>query len=645
MSLIRQIRLLLLGTLLLAFLGSVGVTIASARDTLQTQLRLKNNDNATSLALVLSQQRGEPQLMELVMSAQFDSGFYRRIRMVSTTGQVVFSREADAAPVHAPAWFVRLVPIESTPGQAQVSDGWRALGSVQVVSHPGFAYDELWRGSLRSAAILAALGLVAAALASAVVKRIRKPLDRTVSQAQALVNGEFVIVAEPKVPELQRVTRAMNAMVSRLKTIFEAQAAQVEALRRQAHADPLTGLANRRQFIGELVATLQSEETENDGALLLLRLIDLAGINRDLGHAATDRMIAAVAGELQAHASEMIGCRLGRLNGSDFAVTLPAGHAALATAVALADRMQRVLADFGSASAVAIGAVTVRADRPVPELMGSADAALARAESRGAFAVEVLDIDDLPGPVRDGQGEARWRQQILDALEQDRAVLVRYPVLDAEGRLMHLECPMRLQLEAGGPFETAARWLPLALRTRLTPLLDERAVRLALSATANDGQPRCINLSSASLLDSGFAARLRSLALSMPAQSRLLWLEVPESAAVDHFELVQELARQLRPLGIRFGLEHAGARLGQIKRLLEAGLDYVKLDTSVVHGVDSEPTRAAFLRGVAGMLHGLSVQVIAEGVGNAAEAEAAWAAGVDGQTGPWPSAQRGDLVG
>ena len=645
MSLIRQIRLLLLGTLLLAFVGSVGVTIVSARDTLQTQLRLKNSDNATSLALVLSQQRGEPQLMELVMSAQFDSGFYRRIRLISTTGQALFSREADVPPAHAPAWFVRLVPIESTPGQAQVSDGWRALGSVQVVSHPGFAYDELWRGSLRSAAILAALGVLAALLASVVVKRIRRPLDRAVSQAQALVNGEFVIVPEPKVPELRRVTRAMNGMVSRLKTIFEAQAAQVEALRRQAHADPLTGLANRQQFIGELVATLRNEETENDGALLLLRLIDLARINRDLGHAATDRMIAAVAAELQSHAGEMAGCRLGRLNGSDFAVTLPAGHATLATAMALADRMQRVLADFGSSSGVAIGAVTVRADRPVPELMGSADAALARAESRGAFAVEVLDIDDLPGPVRDGQGEAVWRQQILDALEQERAVLVRYPVLDKAGQSLHLECPMRLQLEAGGPFETAARWLPLALRTRLTPLLDERAVRLALTATANDAQPRCINLSSASLLDSGFAARLRALALSMPVPARMLWLEVPETAAVDHFELVQELARQLRPLGIRFGLEHAGARLGQNKRLLEAGLDYVKLDTSIIHGVDSDPARATFLRGVVAMLHGLSLQVIAEGVGTAAEADAAWAAGVDGQTGPWPSAQRGDLVG
>ena len=47
------------------------MVIESERDTLQTQLRLKNSDNAASLALALSQQRGEPQLLELVMAAHF----------------------------------------------------------------------------------------------------------------------------------------------------------------------------------------------------------------------------------------------------------------------------------------------------------------------------------------------------------------------------------------------------------------------------------------------------------------------------------------------------------------------------------------------------------------------------------------------
>ena len=174
MSLIRQVWLLLLATVLLAFAGSVGVVTTSTRDLLQTQLRLKNSDNAGTLALALSQQKGDVELMSLLMSAQFDTGYYRRVRLVSAEGQVVFNREAVSQAAQAPAWFVASVPIASQPGVAQVTDGWRALGQVQVESHVSYAHDALWSSSVRSALAMALVGLLAAALGMWVVRRISR---------------------------------------------------------------------------------------------------------------------------------------------------------------------------------------------------------------------------------------------------------------------------------------------------------------------------------------------------------------------------------------------------------------------------------------------------------------------------------------
>ena len=134
---------------------------------------------------------------------------------------------------------------------------------------------------------------------------------------------------EPRVPELQRLTRAMNTMVARLRVIFEAQAQQVETLRQQANCDPLTGLRTARTSWASSAATLQREDGAADGGLVLLRVLDLAGVNRSLGHAATDRMIAAIAQALQAYTERVPGCFLGRLNGSDFALCLPVGGVAL----------------------------------------------------------------------------------------------------------------------------------------------------------------------------------------------------------------------------------------------------------------------------------------------------------------------------
>ena len=644
MSLIRQIWLLLIGALLLAFVGSMGVAIVSSRDTLQTQLRLKNNDNAAALALALSQQKGDPQLMELLMAAQFDTGFYRQIRFTTTDGKVAFTREAALARTQAPDWFVAALPIESRPGVAQVSDGWRALGAVQVVSHTTFAHDELWTGAQRSALGLALVGLVAGLIARAVVDRIRKPLDEAVQQAQSLVNGQFVTIAEPRVPELQRLTRAMNTMVARLKLIFDAQAEQVEALRREAHSDPVTGLANRKHFMGQLAASLQGEDGTAEGGLVLLRVLDLAGINRSLGRATTDRMIGAVAQALQAYTQRVAGCHLGRLNGSDFALCLPVGGVALETAQAVTQALSVVLPAFGPGISIAVGAVEMRRDMHVAQVMSTADAALARAESHGPFAVELGSAGESAAGGTIPLGEGAWRKRINDALAHGRLRLVSFPVIDAQRQLIHLECPLRLQLELDGPFETAARWLPLALRSRLTALIDARAVELALSEIERDDKPRCVNLSSASLADSTFAARLRALLLAAPRPAHRLWLEVPEAAAVEHFAQIREIALQLRPMGAHIGLEHAGERLGRIERLFEAGLDYVKLDAAVVQGLAGDDGRANYLKSVIAMLHGLSMMVMAEGVADPGDAEALWRIGIDGITGPWASALRGDLV-
>jgi EAL domain-containing protein (putative c-di-GMP-specific phosphodiesterase class I) len=119
--------------------------------------------------------------------------------------------------------------------------------------------------------------------------------------------------------------------------------------------------------------------------------------------------------------------------------------------------------------------------------------------------------------------------------------------------------------------------------------------------------------------------------------ARVLWIEVAESAALERFDVVQEFGRLLRPLGVRFGLEHAGERLGQIERLYELGLDYVKLDAALCAGVAGNGAARDFVRTTAALLHALSVQVHAEGVRDAADAEALWACGVDAITGPWAS--------
>jgi EAL domain-containing protein (putative c-di-GMP-specific phosphodiesterase class I)/GGDEF domain-containing protein len=633
MSLIRQIWLLLVVTLLMAFTGSFAVWMVSSRSYLETQLRLKNADNAQSLALSLSQQKGDLALMDLAVSAQFDTGFYKRISLRDPRGQLVSSHEADPARTEsvAPPWFVHLVPIESTPGVAQVSDGWRALGSVEVVSHSSFAHDQLWQGSITTAMWLAVLGAMAGVVATFGVRAIRRPLDATVGQAQALMERRFITVEEPRVPELARLSRAMNAVVERLKSQFDDQAFQVEQLRQQAHCDPLTGLSNRTHFVAQLGAALNNDEGSGRGLLCMIRVVDLAMVNRVMGHRQTDELLQKLGSVLNEVSVGVVGMATGRLNGGDFGVCLTHADVPLPQPEHYADAIKRAFAELGMTASVVVGATHWERGVPMQQVLAAADSALARAESRGSFAVELSQV----GPTSESAlGEDEWRRRLTAALAEDRLLLVRFPVLDRLSKLVHHECPMRLQLEPGGPFESAAHWLPMALRCNLISQIDEAAVALALAQIADDQQARGVNLSPASLLDSGFVPRLRARLAEAPVEAGRLWLEVSEVAAVERFELVRELCKQLRPLGARIGLEHAGERLTRIEFLFEAGLDYVKLDASVVQGVAQDLARAAFVAATASMLHGLGLLVYAEGVTEAEDIPALIHCGVDGVTGP-----------
>ncbi|WP_428509706.1 bifunctional diguanylate cyclase/phosphodiesterase [Roseateles sp.] len=648
MSLMRQVWLLVLGVVLASLLGSVAVSTVSTRQLLQTQLQIKNSDNAAALALALSQQGGDAELMQLLISAQFDTGYYQRVAWRKANGQLAFERVAPARASAAPAWFVALTPIAVQPGVAQLSSGWNAIGSVEVLSHSAYAHDELWRSVTRMAALLLGLGLLASVGAYLALHRIRRPLDNAVAQARAVMEGNFSLLELPHVPELQRLTEAMNAMVTRVKAMFEAQGEQLQALRLQAHCDPLTGMSTRKHFLAELESALTRDEGPARGGLVLLRLRDLALLNQRLGRPAVDQALLTLSRAVKAYPDRVRGCLGGRLNGSDFALWLPAPDVAAETAQALADALRVSLPGLGAGIQVSLGAVDLPRELSLGQWFGEADAALARSETQAGY---VVDFFRGPNPGAAGtagaeggssaQGERVWRAQILDALKERRARLSQFPLLDREGQVVHLECPLQLQLEADGPFEPATRWLPLAVRSRLTAEVDLLAVSLALEAIARDGKLRCVNIAPASLLDGGFVARLREQVFQAPQAARKLGLELAETAAVQHFDLLLEMGRQLRPLGVKLGLEHAGAGLAQVDRLYQAGLDYVKLDASVVSGASGDAARAAFVRGMLVMLRSLALKVYAEGLRDAMDVQALWDCELDGVTGPWATAQGG----
>ena len=192
MSLYKQLWLAIVFLLALVFLVSVALSSVSAKRYLEQQLAIKNTDNATALAISLTQQDADPVLMELTLAAQFDTGFYELIRLTGPDGEVLLERRDSGAGTRAPAWFTGLLPIEAAPGVATIQRGWSQAGTLEVRSHSRFAYDELWRTTWTQALAFFLTALAAGAAGSLLLRRLLAPLAGVVGQASAIGERRFV---------------------------------------------------------------------------------------------------------------------------------------------------------------------------------------------------------------------------------------------------------------------------------------------------------------------------------------------------------------------------------------------------------------------------------------------------------------------
>lgn len=632
MSLIRQLWLAVIAITILAFTGSFILSMVSARDYLEEQLAIKNNDNAASLALSMSQMDKDPVTVELQVAALFDSGQYALIRVIDPEGKTLIEKSAPAGISEVPDWFVRLFPITSPPGSALVSSGWTRFGSIELVSHSRFAYRELWKGAFRLLLWFIFGGIVAGLLGTEILRRVRRPLDAVVGQANAIGERRFIRIEEPATPELKSLARAMNTMVMRVKAMFEEEAARLDQVRREATQDHLTGLANRDYFMNQLTSALADDDAPAGGSLIMLRLADLAGINRRGGRENADEVLRRLGTCLQGLACSHPHASAARLNGSDFALLLPGDD----DPAPASDALLTLLREMKGSSLLDgerighIGSGVYHHGENLAALLSRVDGAIAAAECEGNLGCHCAREEDL----KCVHSNADWRKLLEQAIATRSLRLIDFPVSGNDGRLLHLECPLRLQAAENGEWLAAGSFMPVASRLAMTSELDLAAARLALDRIAVGAPAVALNLAGESIADPSFRDKLYKLFAARKEQAARLWLEVAEAGAFQHFDAFVAFMREFRPFGCRLGIEHFGRQFDQIGRLHDIGLDYLKVDASFIRGIDQQTGNQAFLKGLCSIAHNIGLTVIAEGVSSADELSTLPLLGFDGATGP-----------
>ena len=638
MSMYRQIWLATISGVVLAVGGVLLASLLGTRSFLESELTARNRASATALATMLGLEKPEPTHTELLVASLFDGGHYENIRIRDVQGQTVAERSSSTPRAHAPSWFVEMLPIAAAPGQADIGSGWLRVGSVDLRGDSRFAYDALWEFAQHMGLAVLAVALICGLLATLVLRRLHEPLHAVIEQAQALSERRFVTMAAPAVPELRPLVAAMNKLVERLKALLESEAARLERLLQADRTDTVTGLMSRSAFLKTVSQALHAQQP-GAGFLVIVRLANLATMNRLLGRESTNHYLLAVSRELRSVVESFGHAACGRLNGGDFAMLLPAQ----ALAEAQAQQCLRALRTHrknhwpqGTHTAW-IGWGRFQAGESLDAVLARTDLALAAAEAEGTDAVRQSEHArhiHLP------RSTSQWNAFINQALAQQSLRLAFRPANTMDGQLLVQEATQMLpsaRADATGSARwlSAAQFMPVAQRLLRSTELDLGGLQIALNtlSTRIDWPALALPISAASLAHTGFLGSVLARLDAHGDVTQRLVFQVSEGAALANLDALGALVRAVSSRQCRLGISHCGHRFGEITQLYELSPSYLLLDASLLAELQPSEAPADYVRGLCNLAHNLGWQVLAQDVGNREQLLALRELGLDGATG------------
>jgi diguanylate cyclase (GGDEF)-like protein/PAS domain S-box-containing protein len=443
-----------------------------------------------------------------------------------------------------------------------------------------------------------------------------------------------VVTTCEDITERKKADAKLKEVVGALEKEVRMRRETEREISRLAYYDSLTDLPNRILFLDRLGQAIERARRRNGlVGLLFMDLDDFKKVNDSLGHGAGDDLLRDVAerlmgclrkGDSMTHAGGdgRLGHIISRLGGDEFVVVLPEISDAQ-DAKAVARRINEMMArPFGVGTheiyvTACIGITVYPFHGEDPDtLLKNADIAMYHAKELGrnesqmfnhAMNDTALDRLVLDGNMRSaldrGEFVLHYQQQI-DTV--DRTVTC----LEALVRWEHGERGLLLPGE----------FIPIAEENGLIVPIGEW---ILLSACRHGKTwqkpglrpvPVAVNLSSYQFRQDKLIETIEAAINDSALLPELLELELTESIIMkDPGETVKTL-RKLKDKGVRIAIDDFGTGYSSLSYLKRFPIDKIKIDSSFIRDVTSDPDDAAITRAIIAMAHSMNLKVVAEGV-------------------------------
>ena len=221
-------------------------------------------------------------------------------------------------------------------------------------------------------------------------------------------------------------------------------------------------------------------------------------------------------------------------------------------------------------------------------------------------------------PARPDEAPVSWRRSIERVLADPAGHLdlAFQPVVDLQGGVVvGYEALARL---AGPPSAPPDRWFAAAADEGLAARLEAAVLERALPTRAAL-PPDCflsVNLNPNLVLDRTVQGVLDD-AGELPG----VVLELTEHDRIDDYGGLRRALTRLRASGVNIAMDDAGAGYAGLSSLLALRPDLVKLDRSLIAGIDVDPVKQELVELLATMVGRMDAWVLAEGVERLEELE------------------------
>ena len=428
-------------------------------------------------------------------------------------------------------------------------------------------------------------------------------------------------VAVRPLPPLDGNAQALLSLIDRT-TLVRSEA----NLRRELLSDSLTGLPNRAGF-GESLEQRLRERLPRGHALTLL-VIDLkrfSRINESIGALAGDELLLTVARRLrqQTRGTDL----LARIGGDEFAL-LSATRPDEDGAASLAARVRETfVAPFRIGELMinvdcAVGGIAELARRTTsdedeaPELLRQAQIALKQAKQLG-------DGVAFYEPVALARLHQRFDREtaLRLAIEREELTLAFQPLVDMKQRkVIGFEALARWTHD--GEIVSPGEFVPIAEDSGLIVPMGRLVLSKAL-ATLRSWDERAhrpvpvhmsVNVSPIQLARDDVVTMVRTAMDKHRITGHRLMIEVTESSVVENADAADAVLRALVALDVRIAMDDFGTGYSNIASLQRLPIDTLKIDRSLVAGIDTSADSLAIVRTIHRLGEALGLKTTAEGI-------------------------------